>query len=88
MEEEKRIQTLLDRTALSIRATRINVLPDGLNVLVTGEDDVDKILSERCTKLLREINLIAFCQPKKAAKQTVVIHTRSALQKMLNSKRM
>ena len=57
MEEEKRLITLFDRTALSIRARQIWSTPDGLKVQVYGEDDVDKILTEKCRKLLLEIGL-------------------------------
>ena len=69
----------LDETALSIRAKQAYELPDGLKLTVHREEDVDKILSEKCRKKLLTIGLMPFCPPEKMANQTVVVRTRSAL---------
>ena len=77
--EEQTVMTCLDKTALSIRSRGMVQIPDGVKILVHDETDVDKILSDCCKKLLLEIGLEPFCSPQKAAQQTVVVRTRSAL---------
>ena len=77
--EEQTVMTCLDKTALSIRSRGMVQIPDGVKILVHDDTDVDKILSDCCKKLLLEIGLEPFCSPQKAAQQTVVVRTRSAL---------
>ena len=77
--EEWAILTCLDRTALSINARKIIPLIDGVKILVHGESDVDKILSDSCKKLLLELKLQPYCSPEMIAAQTIVIRTNSAL---------
>ena len=78
-EEELAMLHLLDRTALSIVARGVYQLPDGLKVTVRTEADVEKIMSEKCKKMLLEIGLIPLASPEKLANQTIVIYTRSRL---------
>ena len=79
VQEEDRLMTTLDETALSIRAKQAYELPDGLKITVHREEDVDKILSEKCKTKLLTIGLVPFCPPEKMANQTVVVRTKSSL---------